>query len=67
MAIESRAIGSRLSDIIKNSGRLRHEDGAVLARALLLVLERRSRWPVDPEEALVAAVASIRVMEGKRQ
>lgn len=55
-----------LSNILRNSGRLNHEDGALLARALLLVLERRSAWPLDPEEALVAAVASIRVMEGKR-
>lgn len=47
---------------IKTSGRLMDEDHVHLARALLILLERRDEYPVDAEEALIQALASLALM-----
>ena len=50
---------ARIITAIRTSGRLRHEDSLPLARAVLVLLDRRDAYPADPEEALVQALASL--------
>lgn len=53
---------TRIVEAIRTSGRLRQEDHLTLARALVMILDRRADFPADAEEALVQAVASMVVM-----
>ena len=50
---------ARIITAIRTSGRLQQEDSLPLARALLVLLDRRDKYPDDPEEALVQALASL--------
>lgn len=52
---------ARIIAAIKTSGRLRDEDHLYLARALLVLLDRRAAYPDDPVEAMVQALASLAV------
>lgn len=63
----SEAEAVELIRAIRTSGRLREADHAVIARALLILIDRRAEFPADPVEALVQAIASLVVADERKR
>lgn len=57
----------RIIAAIRTSGRLQDQDHAIVARALLILIERRLEFPLDPVEALVQVIASLSVADSRKR
>jgi hypothetical protein len=57
---------TRLISAIRENGRLRDSDHAVIARALVILIDRRADFPGDPVEELIHIIATLAVSERRR-